>query len=53
MHLADVLTEGRVCDHLAQEVEVRRHQRIDATANEHRHALFISQSHVLYKPDTH
>lgn len=52
MHLADVLTEGRVCDHLAQEVEVRRHQRHDATADKHRHVLLISQSHVLHRPTT-
>lgn len=47
MHLADVLAEWRVRDHLAQEVEVRRHQRHDATADKHRHVLLIGQSHVL------
>lgn len=52
MHLADVLTEGRVCDHLAQEVEVRRHQRHDATANNHWHVLLIGQSHVLHTAAT-
>lgn len=52
-HLADVLTEGRVGDHLAQEVQVRRHQCHDTTANKHWHVLFIGQSHVLAKTVTH
>lgn len=46
-HLADVLTEQRVGDHLTQEVEVRRHQRHDAAADGHRHVLLVVQSHFL------
>lgn len=42
-----MLTEGRVGDHLAQEVEIRRHQRQDAAADEHRHVCVVGQSHVL------
>lgn len=53
MHLADVLTEGRVCDHLAQEVKVCRHQCHDAATSKHWHVLLISQSHVLHTPVTH
>lgn len=51
-HLTDVLAEGGVGDHLAQEVQVRRHQRHDATADEHRHVLLVSQSHVLHRQFT-
>lgn len=48
-HLTDVLAEGGVGDHLAQEVQVRRHQCHDATADEHGHVLLVSQSHVLHR----
>lgn len=46
-----MLAERRVGDHLTQEVEVRRHQRHDATAYEHRHVLLVVQSHFLRKPE--
>lgn len=48
-HLADVLAEGGVGNHLAQEVEVRCHQRHDAAADEHGHVLLVGQSHVLQR----
>ena len=51
-YLANVLAEGRVGDHLAQEVEVGRHQSHDTTANYHGHVLFIDQRHVLQEPMT-
>lgn len=50
-HLADMLTERWVGDHLTQEVEVCRHQRHDSTADEHGHIIIVSQSHVLHTPD--
>lgn len=49
-HLADVLAEGRVGNHLTQEVEVRGHQRHDAAADKHGQVLFVGKSHVLHKP---
>lgn len=50
-HLANVLTERRVSDHLAQEVEVRRHQGQDAAAVQHGQVLLIGQNHVLQTTD--
>lgn len=49
-HLADVLAEGRVGNHLTQEVEVRGHQRHDAAADKHGQVLFVVKSHFLHKP---
>lgn len=49
-HLADVLAEGRVGNHLTQEVEVRGHQRHDAAADKHGQVLFVGKSHFLHKP---
>lgn len=46
-YLAHVLTERRVGDHLAEEVQVGRHQSHDAAADEHGHVLLVGQGHVL------
>lgn len=50
-HLTDVLAERRVGDHLAQEVQVRRHQRHHTTAVEHGQVLLVGQSHLLRNQD--
>lgn len=46
-----MLTQRRVGDHLAQEVEVRRHQRHNTAATEHGQVLLVDQSHLLLKAD--
>lgn len=45
-----MLAEGRVGNHLTQEVEVRGHQRHDAAADKHGQVLFVVKSHFLHKP---